>query len=54
MEVNKEQVKWYFEETYIDYWETISDFLNSDWETKEILKTDIQEQTKGRNYRNEF
>lgn len=46
--VTKEQVKWYFEETFIDHWETIADFLNSEWETKEILIEDIQEQTKGR------
>jgi len=49
-EVNKEQVKWYFEETFQDYWEVIADFLNSDNETKEIMKADIQKQTKGRNY----
>ena len=50
-EVNKEQVKWYFEETFQDYWEVIADFLNSDKETKEIMKADIQKQTKGRNYK---
>ena len=32
-EVNKEQVKWYFEETFQDYWEVIADFLNSDKES---------------------
>ena len=50
-DVNKEQVKWYFEETFHDYWEVIADFLNSDNETKEIMKADIQNQTKGRNYK---
>jgi len=50
-DVNKEQVKWYFEETFHDYWEVIADFLNSDNETKEIMKADIQKQTKGRNYK---
>ena len=46
--VTKEQVQWYFEETFDDHWETITDFLNNESETKEILLADIQEQTKGR------
>jgi len=48
--VTKEQVKWYFEETFDDYWETITDFLNNEYgETKEIMIKDIKEQTKNRN-----
>ncbi len=54
MKVNKEQVKWYFEETFHDYWEEITYFFNSDTQTKKIMIKDIQEQTKGRNYRNEI
>jgi hypothetical protein len=50
-DVNKEQVKWYFEETFHDHWEEITYFLNSDTQTKEIMKADIQNQTKGRNYK---
>jgi hypothetical protein len=54
MKVTKEQVQWYFEETFDDYWETITDFLNSEYgETKETLLKDIQEQTKNRNYRSD-
>lgn len=53
MQVNKEQVKWYFEETFYDHWEVITDFLNSDTETKKIMIQDIQEQTKNRNYRSD-
>ena len=48
MGVTKEQVQWYFEETFDDYWETIADFLNSKTETKAIMIKDIQEQTEGR------
>tara|TARA_B100001057_G_scaffold476808_1_gene545267 strand:- start:142 stop:342 length:201 start_codon:yes stop_codon:yes gene_type:complete len=51
--VNKEQVKWYFEQTFYDYWEVIADFLNSDNETKEVMKKDIYEQTKNRTYKGE-
>jgi hypothetical protein len=53
MQVSKEQVKWYFEETFYDHWETITDFLNSKSETKAIMIKDIQEQTKNRNYRSD-
>lgn len=53
MKVNKEQVKWYFEETFHDYWEVIADFLNSDNENKEIMRNDIYEQTKNRTYKGE-
>jgi hypothetical protein len=48
MMLNKEQVKWYFEETFYDHWEVITDFLNSDTETKKFIIQDIQEQTKSR------
>jgi hypothetical protein len=48
MMLNKEQVKWYFEETFYDHWEVITDFLNSDTETKRFISQDIQEQTKSR------
>ena len=49
--LNKHQVKWYFEETFYDHWEVITDFLNSDTETKKIMIEDIREQTKGRHYK---
>jgi hypothetical protein len=48
--LNKQQVQWYFEQTFQDYWETITDFLNSDTETKELFIKDIQKQTKDRDY----
>ena len=49
--LNKEQVQWYFEETYIDYWETITNFLNNEWESKQSLADDIKNQTKNRSYK---
>jgi hypothetical protein len=50
MGVTKEQVKWYFEETFTDHWEELAYFLNSVSETKEVLIEDIKEQTQGREY----
>lgn len=49
--LNKEQVQWYFEETYIDYWETITNFLNNEWESKQSLADDIKNQTKDIRYK---
>ena len=49
--LNKEQVQWYFEETYIDYWETITNFLNNEWESKKVLVDDIKNQTKNIRYK---
>ena len=49
--LNKEQVQWYFEETYIDYWETITNFLNNEWESKKVLVDDIKKQTKDIRYK---
>ena len=49
--VTKEQVQWYFEETYIDYWETITNFLNNEWESKQSLADDIKNQTKDIRYK---
>jgi hypothetical protein len=49
--LNKEQVQWYFEETYWDYWETITDFLNNESESKKVLVDDIKNQTKDIRYK---
>ena len=49
--LNKEQVQWYFEETYIDYWETITNFLNNEGESKKVLVDDIKKQTKDKRYK---
>ena len=49
--LNKEQVQWYFKETYVDYWETITNFLNNEWESKQSLVNDIKNQTKNRCYK---
>ena len=49
--LNKEQVQWYFEETYIDYWETITNFLNNEWESKNVLIDDIKKNTKDKRYK---
>jgi len=48
MKVTKQQVQFYFEETFHGHWDVIAEFLNSKTETKEIMIKDILEQTKGR------
>ena len=49
-DVTTQEVKFYFEETFIgdQKWEIIADFLNEkyEWETKEVMRKDIRKQCK--------